>query len=222
MHPSWSHGEPYQQHTAFMGSSLHRQSQAASKLVESERIKPALHKAIWMLLQWTLKSRSIWPWGKHQTQPGSLHMCCSVLELPDLPKTKKLRENHGMEVLLPAQDPSWLWQKSESINSTKLTPYAQCCSTAFPKVYKLTCITRIFPFSAVTQLFVILSDIKQNYINIVLKWLSLLRNYLKYIDNNPSWFSSIVSSQFSSYFNSSMFPFPRFLHLSQDSSKFSS
>ena len=108
-------------------------------------------------------------------------MCCSVLELPELPKTKKLREKHVTEVFLPARDPSWLQQKSESINSTKLTPYAQCCSTAFPKMYQLTCITRIFPFSAGTQLSIILSDIKQNYINLVLKW--LFAEGLKCLDN---------------------------------------
>lgn len=98
-------------------------------------------------------------------------------------QNKRAEGNHCTEAVLPAQDPSWLQQKSESINSITWTLYAWCCSTAFPEVYQPTCITRIFSFSAVTQFSVIFSNVKQNYINLALKWLSLLREYLKCIDN---------------------------------------
>lgn len=162
------------------GALLPRPSQVPPKFIE--RIKSALHKAIWMLVQWILSSRGIWPWRNHQTQPGSLYTC-SVPELPELPKPKKAKWNHCTEAVLPARDPSWLQQKSESINSITWTLYAWCCSTAFPKAYQLTCITRIFSFSTVTQFSVIFSVVQQNYINLALKWLSLLRDYLKCIDN---------------------------------------
>lgn len=126
----------------------------------AEAHEKKMHQAIWILLQWTPRSRGIRRWGMHQIQPGSIHMCCSVLELLELPKQKSQGTEHSTEVLLPTQDPSWLQQKSESIKSIKLTPYAWCCSTAFPKIYQLTCITSIFPFSAVTQLSVILTSSK--------------------------------------------------------------
>lgn len=160
MHLGWSPGELYQDQAAFRGrlTALLSGSIQISGVWKNEASATQSH----------LNVSAVNTWGPEGCDPGESinpsltpYTCagssssCSVLEQADLPKTEQLRDKHGREVLLAAHEPSWLQQKSETINSIKLTSYAWCCSTALSKMYPLTCTTRIFPFVAVTQLSII-------------------------------------------------------------------
>lgn len=194
---------PSSKHSTPVGSLLGSQTQAALTLLEPERPQLALLRATECYCSEESERR---PWGQFTVGKAP------KLQLPELPKREELRAKHGARARLPAPDPSF------SINTIKLAPYAvlQLCLS---QGIQISLQYKDFSFLCSNTAFsdILWCQAKLSCINPVLKWLTLMRNYLTCTDDTH------LNSQAPSshYFTSSVFSFPWFLHLSQDSSKFS-